>query len=118
MTQNMILSKDNLSALSVDTLKTIFWVGAGVGAEAPCKLPLGYRLTDAFLKFMLGDEQSERFILYRNNHIPRIRESIKGNDWNAPASTPAYTLDDVRSGNAWERPRLEFIIGCSTNNKI
>ena len=111
MTHNLILTKDNLSALSIDPSKTIFWVGAGVGAEAPCNLPLGNELTDAFLKSMLGKEQAEKFILHWNNHIPQIRESVKGNDWNVPTHTTEYTLDDVRFGNAWERPRLEFIIG-------
>lgn len=111
MTKNLILSRDKLSDLSVDPSKTILWIGAGVGAETPCNLPLGNGLTDAFLKSMLGGEQAERFILYWNNHIPQIRESIKGNNWSAPANTITYNLDDVRSGNAWERPRLEFIIG-------
>lgn len=111
MTQNLILSKDRLSALSIDPSKTIFWVGAGVGAETPCNLPLGNGLTDAFLKSMLGDEQAGKFILYWNNHIPQIRESVAGNDWKIPADAAVCTLDDVRSGKAWERPRLEFIIG-------
>lgn len=111
MTKNLILSKDKLSTLSISLSKTIFWVGAGIGAETPCNLPLGNGLTDAFLKAMLGDEQAEKFILYWNNHIPKIRDSIKGNNWNAPTSMTVYTPDDVRSGNAWERPRLEFIIG-------
>ena len=97
MTQNLILSKDKLSTLSIDPSKTIFWVGAGVGAETPCNLPLGNGLTDAFLKSMLGEEQAEKFILYWNNHIPQIRESVKENDWKAPQNTTAFTLDEYVS---------------------
>lgn len=111
MLQNIILTRDDTSSVCINPSKTIFWVGAGVGANAPCNLPLGNELTDAYLKSALGEELAERFILYWNNHVPRIRECVQRGDWHAPADQETYTLDDVRSGRAWDRPRLEFIIG-------
>lgn len=111
MLQNILLSKCSGSDLSVDPSKTIFWVGAGVGFDAPCSLPLGNGLTDAYLKAALGEERAEEFILYWNNHIPRIRECVDRGDWRAPSGLGSYSLADVRSGKAWDRPRLEFIIG-------
>lgn len=111
MLQNIILNRDDTSSIGINPAKTIFWVGAGIGANAPCSLPLGNELTDAYLKAALGEELAERFILYWNNHVPQIRDCVQNGDWHAPAERDNYTLDDVRSGQAWERPRLEFIIG-------
>lgn len=111
MLQNIILNRDDTSSIGINPAKTIFWVGAGIGANVPCSLPLGNELTDAYLKAALGEELAERFILYWNNHVPQIRDCVQNGDWHAPAERDNYTLDDVRSGQAWERPRLEFIIG-------
>lgn len=111
MTQNIILTRDDTGSVSINPSKTIFWVGAGVGANAPCSLPLGNELTDAYLKAALGEELTERFILYWNNHVPQIRDCVQKGDWHAPGDGEQYTPDDVRSGRAWDRPRLEFIIG-------
>lgn len=108
--RNLILSKDNLTSLSLDPAKTIFWVGAGIGADIPCNLPLGNALTDAFLYTMLGDK-AEEFILYWNNHIPSICDCVKNGEWSAPSAQTQYTIEDVRLGKTWDRPRLEFIIG-------
>ena len=111
MLQNIILNRDDTSSIGINPAKTIFWVGAGIGANVPCSLPLGNELTDAYLKAALGEELAERFILYWNNHVPQIRDCVQNGDWHAPAERDNYTLDDVRSGQAWERPRLAFIIG-------
>lgn len=110
MIHNVILSKDNLDILSINPSKTIFWVGAGVGADSPCNLPLGNVLTDAFLYAMLGDK-AEDFILYWNNYIPAIRDCVRNGIWSEPLCRTQYTVADVKSGEAWERPRLEFVIG-------
>lgn len=110
MIQNLILTRDPLTPLSLDPAKTIFWAGAGIGADTPCNLPLGNALTDAFLYNMLGDK-AEEFILYWNNHIPAIRDCVKNGEWSAPSVQTQYTAEDVRLGKAWDRPRLEFIIG-------
>lgn len=110
MTRNIILAKDNLTWLSLDPAKTIFLVGAGVSSDTPSNLPLGNALTDAYLDMMLGDK-AEQFILYWNNHIPTIRNCIKEGKWSAPVSSTQYSTADLKSGRAWERPRLEFIIG-------
>lgn len=111
MLQDIILTKDDISSIKINPSKTIFWVGAGVGANAPCGLPLGNELTDAYLKSALGEEVAERFILYWNNHVPPIRDCVKEGNWSVPKAVGTYTIEDVRSGQAWERPRLEFIIG-------
>ena len=50
MLQNIILNRDDTSSIGINPAKTIFWVGAGIGANAPCSLPLGNELTDAYLK--------------------------------------------------------------------
>ena len=110
MIQNLILTRDPLTPLSLDPAKTFFWAGAGIGADTPCNLPLGNALTDAFLYNMLGDK-AEEFILYWNNHIPAIRDCVKNGEWSAPSVQTQYTAEDVRLGKAWDRPRLEFIIG-------
>lgn len=110
MIRNLILSKEPLTPLSLNPARTIFWVGAGIGADAPCNLPLGNTLTDAFLYAMLGD-RAENFILYWNNHIPAIRDCVKNGEWSMPSVQTQYSVEDVRLGKAWERPRLEFIIG-------
>ena len=111
MLQDIILAKDDISSIKINPSKTIFWIGAGVGANEPCGLPLGNELTDTYLRAALGDAVAEQFILYWNNHIPRIRDCVRAGNWYAPKAAETYTIDDVRSGQAWERPRLEFIIG-------
>lgn len=111
MLQDIILTKDDASLIKINPSKTIFWIGAGVGANAPCGLPLGNELTDTYLKSALGEDAAKQFILYWNNHVPRIRDCVKAGIWDAPEAAGTYTIDDVRSGQAWERPRLEFIIG-------
>ena len=110
MTRNIILVKDNLTWMSLNPAKTIFWVGAGVSFDTPSNLPLGNALTDTYLDMMLGDK-AEQFILYWNNHIPAIRNCVKEGKWSAPVSSTPYSIADLKSGKAWERPRLEFIIG-------
>ncbi len=110
MTQNIILANDNLASLSIEPSKTIFWVGAGIGADTPCNLPLGNALTDAFLYTMLGDK-AENFILYWNNHIPTIQNCVKNGKWSEPLPQEPYSIADIKSGKAWQRPRLEFVIG-------
>ena len=110
MTRNIILAKDNLTWMSLNPAKTIFWVGAGVSFDTPSNLPLGNALTDTYLDMMLGDK-AEQFILYWNNHIPAIRNCVKEGKWSVPVSSTQYSIADLKSGKAWERPRLEFIIG-------
>lgn len=110
--KNLILKSDNLSDLSIDPSKTIFWVGAGVGVLSPCNLPLGNGLTDVILKAALGEENKNRLINIWNYEFPRIRNSVHNNDWRAPARRYQKKGDGGSDElDLGERPRLEFVIG-------
>ena len=108
---NLILHKDDLSNLSVEPSKTIFWIGAGAGYNTPCNLPLGNELTDAYMRATLGDDYFEKFVLYWNNHIPMIRDCVKDGELHALSQKRVYKIEDVRNDKAYDRPRLEFILG-------
>lgn len=108
---NLILHKDDISLISVDPAKTIFWIGAGVGYNAPCNLPLGNELTDAFLRLTLGDDYFEKFVLYWNNHIPMIKDCVRNGELHNPSKKRVYTIEEVRNDKVYDRPRLEFILG-------
>lgn len=99
--REIILKTDDLSSVSIDPAKTIFWVGAGIGGVEPCSLPLGNGLTDAVLEAALGSENKEKLLHIWNGKISRIKHSVKNNTWKLP---PARKAEG-------ERPRLEFVIG-------
>ena len=109
---DLILSSGDTSKLSLDFSKTIFWVGAGISKDAPTCLPDGNKLTDFYLNAMLGKKIAQKFILYWNNHIPRIRDSVIGNDWMIPQNEEKYKkYTDENFDEAKDRPRLEYVIG-------
>lgn len=110
MHKNIILGKDDTTCLQILPNKTIFWTGAGISCIKPSSLPLGNGLTDAYLKAALGPKWKD-FVVLWNNHFPQIKDAVKDGKWTYPASVGTYTVADVDSGVAWQRPRLEYIIG-------
>lgn len=110
--KNLILTSDDLSDLTINPAKTIFWIGAGTGVLPPCNLPLGNTLTDIILEAALGEENKKNLINIWNHEFPRIRDSVQKNDWRAPLRR-RRKASDSRTGipDLGERPRLEFIIG-------
>ncbi len=106
---DIILSHDDASPLRIDPSRTIFWTGAGISADAPSCLPLGSGLTDAYLETAMGPKWKQ-FVALWNNHVPQIMESVKNGKWSEPAPVGKYTEADI-FGEAWQRPRLEYIIG-------
>lgn len=110
--KNIILKPDILSDLSINPAKTIFWIGAGVGAVSPCNLPLGNQLTDAILDVVIGTDNKEKLISLWNSKILDIKNSIQNNDWmHLPQKHFSHKTDKVNISNRTDRPRLEFIIG-------
>ena len=110
--KNTILKTDILSDLSIDPAKTIFWIGAGVGALSPCNLPLGNQLTDAILDVVIGTDNKEMLISLWNSKILEIKNSIQNNNWiHLPQKHFSYKTDSINNSNQTDRPRLEFIIG-------
>ena len=107
---DIILGKDDASMLGIDPSRTVFWTGAGISNKEPSCLPLGNGLTDAYLEAALGDKWKD-FVALWNNYFPQIRESVKDGKWTCPAPVGNYDRDAVDNGTAWERPRLEYIIG-------
>lgn len=111
MIHDVILGKDDSNQLNIDPSRTIFWTGAGISCIPPSCLPLGSRLTDAYLEAALGPYWKE-FVALWNNHFPQIRDAVKDGKWFYPAPVGGFTAADVGpKGAAWERPRLEYIIG-------
>ena len=110
--KNLVLTSGDLSDLTVNPAKTIFWVGAGVGVLSPCNLPLGNDLTDVILGTALGAENKKRLINIWNHEFPRIRDCVQKNNWRAPFRKRHGTSDSgTEIPDLGERPRLEFIIG-------
>lgn len=110
--KNIILKTDILSDLSINPAKTIFWIGAGVGALSPCNLPLGNQLTDAILDAVIGTDNKEKLISLWNSKIHEIKNSVQNNDWiHLPRKYLSLKSDKVSISNPTDRPRLEFIIG-------
>ena len=112
MLANTNLKADDTTELRIDPAKTIFWTGAGISSDPPSNLPLGNRLTDAYLKAMLG-EKWKSFAALWNNYFPQIKESVKDGKWKKPEEIGKYTAEDIGipKESAWQRPRLEYIIG-------
>lgn len=101
--KHIVLQTDDLSQLSIDPAKTIFWVGAGASGMEPCSLPLGNSLTKEVMEAALGKENANILSRLWGTRIPRIRDSIQNGDWLIPGDTKKP------SGLDW--PRLEFVIG-------
>lgn len=107
---DIILGKDKTNDLKINPKKTIFWTGAGISCIKPSSLPLGNGLTDAYLRTALGPKWKD-FVVLWNNNFPQIRDAIVDGKLKMPAPIGNYTTAEVESGKAWERPRLEYIIG-------
>lgn len=101
--KHIVLQTDDLSQLSIDPAKTIFWVGAGASGMKPCSLPLGNSLTKEVMEAALGKKNADTLSRLWGTRIPRIRDSIQNGDWIVPGHAKKP------SGRDW--PRLEFVIG-------
>ena len=76
----------------------------------PSSLPLGNKLTDAYLALALGPAWKE-FVVLWNEYFPQIEHSVQNGRWHSPAALKEYTIADVDDNTAWHRPRMEYIIG-------
>ena len=110
MHTDIVLGSDDSAPLHIDPARTIFWTGAGISCIAPSSLPLGNGLTDAYLSASLGDKWKD-FVALWNNNFPQIKASVQDGKWFKPEPVGTFTAANVDSGEAWERPRLEYIIG-------
>ena len=106
---DIILSLDDATPLRIDPSRTIFWTGAGISADPPSCLPLGSGLTDAYLETAMGPKWKQ-FVAIWNNHVPQIMNSVKNGEWSEPEPVGTFTEADIFD-KAWQRPRLEYIIG-------
>ena len=102
-TINLFSSKTDIR---IDPSRTVFWIGAGLSYEAPSNLPLGNKLTDAYLDACLGDRYKNSFVECWNSNIEPLRDIVKQGEVVSLSKTRKRGIDSA-SG----RPRLEFIIG-------
>ena len=107
----IILSREDTTPLRIEPSRTIFWTGAGISCIPPSNLPLGNPLTDAYLEAAFGPDKWKEFVVLWNNRIPRIRDAVQNGTWHEMEPVGKYNTSHVDSKAAWERPRLEYIIG-------